>query len=431
MPDITDDQAEKSLLGSILRRPDILDDVVQIIRPIHFRHPWHTWVYESMLRLQGLKPIDLVTVADDLTINGHIREIGYDTLADLFQTEPTGAKAIYYAQIVRDNWLRRELGRLGERLATEAQSPSQTPQDTLKTLEVAIREMAEGQAEGEITTVSQEIPLTFDRLDKRWSRDTDLTGVPSGLPDLDELTCGWQPGELILIAARPSVGKTAFALHLARHAALVEGVSVFFASLEQSRSELMERLLCCQARLDSHAVRHGRLTDQDIEALRQAGRALQTAKLSLDDRGTQNLLRIGACARRVQRQHGLGLVLIDYLQLIDPDTKRETRQEQVSGMSRRLKQLARELNVPVIALAQLNRSADDHEPKLSHLRESGALEQDADTVILMHRTDATSVTGVVVDLIIAKQRNGPVGRIPVVMQKASFRFDSYDHKPHW
>jgi replicative DNA helicase len=243
-----------------------------------------------------------------------------------------------------------------------------------------------------------------------------------------------QNSELIIVAARPSVGKTSFALNFVRHIVVEERLPVLFVSLEQARVELAERLLCCQARVDSHRLRKGHLNADEIEKLMEAGDLLSQSKLFIDDTPGQNMLRIAANARRLKLRHGLRMVVIDYLQLIDPDDRRDSRQEQVSAISRRLKFLARELNVPVIALAQVNRSSEDrqdHRPRLSDLRESGAIEQDADTVMLLHRPDyhEAGLNEGIVEVIVGKQRNGPTGDVTLMFIKQYMRFENFavDH----
>ena len=236
-----------------------------------------------------------------------------------------------------------------------------------------------------------------------------------------------QNSELIIVAARPSVGKTSFALNVVRHVVVEERLPVLFVSLEQARVELAERLLCCQARVDSHRLRKGHLNSDEIDKLFEAGDVLSKASLFIDDTPGQNMLRIAANARRLKLRHELRLVVIDYLQLIDPDDKRDSRQEQVAAISRRLKFLARELEVPVMALAQVNRSSEDrqdHRPRLSDLRESGALEQDADTVILLHRPDyhEPGQHEGMVEVIVGKQRNGPTGDVTLMYEKQYMRF---------
>jgi replicative DNA helicase len=254
-------------------------------------------------------------------------------------------------------------------------------------------------------------------------------GVPTGYTDLDKILAGMQKSELIIVAARPSVGKTSFALNVVRNV-LKEGMPVLFVSLEQARIELAERLLCCQALVDSHKLRKGYLNEEEFGKLMDASGTLCETKLFIDDTPGQSMLRIAANARRLKLRHDLRLVVIDYLQLIDPDNKRDSRQEQVASISRRLKFLARELHIPVMALAQVNRSSEDrqdHKPRLSDLRESGALEQDADTVLLLHRPELREPgqhEGIV-EVIVGKQRNGPTGEVTLYYRKEFMRFENH------
>jgi replicative DNA helicase len=254
--------------------------------------------------------------------------------------------------------------------------------------------------------------------------------LPTGYVDLDDKTAGLQNSELIIIAARPSVGKTSFALNIARHIAVEDNHPIFFVSLEQSRVELAERLLCRQARVDSHKLRKGNLSSEDMQKLIEAGDVLRHAKMFIDDTPGQGMLRITANARRLRLRHGIKMVVIDYLQLIEPDNRRDSRQEQVANISRRLKFLARELQIPVVALAQLNRSPEDRQggkPRLADLRESGAIEQDADTVMLLHRPELyePAQNEGTVEVIISKQRNGPTGEVTLTFLKQFMCFENH------
>ncbi len=256
-----------------------------------------------------------------------------------------------------------------------------------------------------------------------------ISGLPTGYLDLDEKTAGLQNSELVIVAARPSVGKTSFALNIVRHLAVEQKIPTLFVSLEQSRIELAERLLCCHARVDSHKVRKGHLSSDDMQQLTQAAQDMSEAPLYIDDTPAQGMLRIAANARRLKRQ-GLKAVFIDYLQLIDPDNRRDSRQEQVAAISRRLKFLARELEIPVVALAQVNRSSEDrqdHRPRLADLRESGSIEQDADTVMMLHRPELhePGQHEGVIEVIVAKQRNGPTGEITLTFLKQFMRFENF------
>jgi replicative DNA helicase len=292
---------------------------------------------------------------------------------------------------------------------------------------------------GETKTLTEALHDAFTRLDGRIGKDNlAISGLATGYVDLDNLLAGLQNSELVIVAARPSVGKTAFALNLVRNIAVEhteeKSPVVLLVSLEMSRVELAERLLCCQARVDSHKVRKGHLNSDDIQKLMDAGDVLRKARLYLDDTPSRSMIQIAATARRIQKKHerdgGLRLVVIDYLQLIDPENRRDPRQEQVAQISRRLKFLARELAIPVIALAQVNRASEDrqdHKPRLADLRESGSLEQDADTCMILHRPgkfDGTQDDNIL-EVIIAKQRNGPTGEVTLTYLKQFNRFENY------
>ena len=290
---------------------------------------------------------------------------------------------------------------------------------------------------GQHITLQQAISEAFDRLDARKKHGRSISGLPTGYVELDDLTAGFQNSELVIVAARPSVGKTSFGLNIARKLVVEQKVPILFVSLEQSRAEIAERLLCCQAEVDSHKLRKGHLSPDDISKLTEAGEVLSKSALYIDDTPAQGMLRIAANARRLMRK-GLKAVFVDYLQLVEPDNRRESRQEQVANISRRLKHLARELAIPVIALAQLNRSPEDRQdgrPRLSDLRESGSIEQDADTVMMLHRPksdEANPESGAmgkerqegVIDVIITKQRNGPTGEVVLTFVKQYMRFEN-------
>jgi replicative DNA helicase len=282
-----------------------------------------------------------------------------------------------------------------------------------------------------LATLDEAIQDTYDRIDKRTGLSAEMqqSGLSTGFSDLNEITAGLQRSELIIVAARPSVGKTAFSLSLARNIITEERAPVFFVSLEQSRIEIAERLLCSQGRVDSHKLRKGTLNAEDMEKLIEAGSTLRnSAPLFIDDTPTQGMLRIAANARRLKRSHDIKLVIIDYLQLIEPESRRDPRQEQVAQISRRLKALARELEIPLIALAQVNRASEDrqdHRPRLSDLRESGSIEQDADAVFMLHRPDRyePGQHEGIIEVIVAKNRNGPVGEITLAYVKQYLRYE--------
>jgi replicative DNA helicase len=426
--------AERSLLSSMLRDNNVIPEAVNLVKADHFYVFGHQKIFEAITKLNddAGKPADIVTVAEYLIQNKLLDDVGGPGyLAELWDAAPSAANFRQYAEIIRQKAIVRNLIHACTDLQAEAQDQSQPATELLDSAERRILEIAEMGLTGNTVTLHEAIQEAFTRLDQKKLPGQEFSGVRTGYLDLDELTAGFQKNELIIIAARPSVGKTAFALNIARHVVVEDGMPVLFVSLEQAKVELADRLLCCQARVDSHKMRRGHLDSAEMSKIVDAGEALGGgAKLFIDDTPGQNMLRIAANARRLKKREDIRLVMIDYLQLIDPDDRRESRQEQVSGISRRLKFLARELKLPVVALAQVNRSSEDrtdHRPRLSDLRESGAIEQDADTVMMLHRPDSTEPgrDEGLIEVIVAKQRNGPTGDVSLMYVKQYMRFENF------
>jgi replicative DNA helicase len=428
-------EAERSILGSMLRDNNVIPEIVNRVRAEDFYVFGHQKIFEGIATLaveQG-KAADYITLGDWLKEKQHLEDAGgHAYLVDLWDAAPGSAgNARHYADIVRQKAIIRNLIHACTELSQQAFEQALPANELLDAAERRIFEIAEMGITGDTKTLHEAIQEAYVRLDQRKQRgDIEYSGIPTGYVDLDSLTAGLQNSELIIVAARPSVGKTSFALNVVRHVAVDEQHPVLFVSLEQARVELAERLLCCQAKVDSHRLRKGHVNNEERDKLFEAGDLLSRTKLFIDDTPGQNMLRIAANARRLKLRHGLRMVVIDYLQLIDPDNKRDNRQEQVSSISRRLKFLARELNVPVVALAQVNRSSEDrtdHRPRLSDLRESGALEQDADTVVMLHRPDyhEAGLNEGIVEVIVAKQRNGPTGDVTLMFVKQYMRFENF------
>jgi replicative DNA helicase len=339
----------------------------------------------------------------------------------------------------------RSLIHSGNEILRDAYDRTQSADELVAEAERRIMDIAKAGMIGETKTISEVVQEAFTRIDSRVGKENlAISGIPTGYVDLDNITAGLQNSELIIIAARPSVGKTAFALNLIRNVITefapdpdddTKRPGVLFVSLEMARVEIAERLLACQARVDSHKIRKGHLNSDDIQKLMEAGDVLRRARLYIDDTPQRSMLQIGATARRLQKKeekHGeLRLVVIDYLQLIEPENRRDPRQEQVAQISRRLKFLARDLKIPVIALAQVNRASEDrqdHTPRLSDLRESGSIEQDADVVMILHRPGRFGGDGSddnILEIHIAKQRNGPTGEITLTYLKQFMRYENY------
>lgn len=430
-------EAEQCVLGSMLRDNPVIGDVLQIIRPDNFYLDAHQKICQAIITLYDRgNPVDLMLLADELNNRKQIEEIGgYVYLGQLWEAAPTAANAEYYARIIRDKAIVRHLIHSSNEVLRDAYDQSMPADELLESAERKILDIAEMGITGQTFTLQQAINEAYDRIDSRQQTDqSNISGLPTGFIDLNEQTAGLQNSELIIIAARPSHGKTALALNIARHVAVEERHPVFFVSLEQSRIELAERLLCCQARVDSHKLRKGHLGATDMEKLINAAGTLRNGALFIDDTPGQGMLRIAANARRLKLREKIKLVVIDYLQLIEPDNRRDNRQEQVAQISRRLKFLARELQIPVMAMAQLNRSSEDrtdHKPRLADLRESGSIEQDADTVMLLHRPEMyePGQHEGILEIHIAKQRNGPTGELSLTFQKQFMRFENFVEAP--
>lgn len=430
-------EAEQGVIGSMLRDNNVISDVLSILRPDNFYMASHQWIFGIMVELfTAGQPIDAVILFENLKRRKLIEDCGGASyLAELWDAAPTAANAEYYANIVRGKSVLRKLIHACTELLRDAYDQTAEPDEMIGLAEKRILEITENGTTTNTVTLKESIKVAFDRIDAKHDRGGQVSGIRTGYYDLDKLTAGLQNNELIIVGARPSVGKTAFALNLIRNIIVNERIPVFFASLEQAHGELAERMLAAQSRVDSHKIRTGRLDDMDAKKLMSSAEGLigtkeSPVKLFIDDTPRQNLLRIAATARRLQYREGIRLVVIDYLQLIEPENRREPRQEQVSQISRRLKFMARELGIPVIALAQMNRSSEDRPdttPKLSDLRESGAIEQDADTVMLLHRparTDRTQEDDKF-EIHIAKQRNGPIGMVTLAYIRQYMRFENY------
>jgi replicative DNA helicase len=431
-------EAERCLLGSMFRDNAVIGDVLQIVRQENFYSDAHQKIFQGITALYDkAHPVDLVTLAEWLREQKYVEDIGgYAYLGELWESAPTAANAEYYARIVRDKAIVRNLITAGNEILRDAYDQVQPADELLEASERKILDVAQLGITGQTLTLVEAMGEAFDRIDARTQKDYTESGLPTGYLDLDEITAGLHNSELVILAARPSVGKTAMALNVVRNIIAPDAVRksapvpVFFVSLEQSRVEIAERLLCAQARVDSHKLRKGMLGSDDMDKLMRAGDVLRQARLYIDDTPSQGMLRIAANARRLKKRHDIRLVVVDYLQLIEAENRRDNRQEQVAQISRRLKYLARELKIPVLSLAQVNRSSEDrggHKPRLADLRESGAIEQDADTVLMLHRPGMyeEGKDDNTIEVLVAKQRNGPTGEVTLAYIKQFMRFENY------
>lgn len=422
--------AEQSVLGGMLLSKDAIDEVTEILTAQAFYKPAHETIYSAILDLYAKgEPADPITVAAALAKSDDLTRIGGGPyLHHLVQQVPTAANAEYYAEIVHELAVLRGLVGAGTsivQLGYGSRGDIETVKDQASALlNAALAERDTGQA----AAIGDDYEAYLDHLEARRG-NTDVTGIPTGFADLDGLLHGLHPGQVIIVAARPALGKSTLALDFARSAAIRHGHPTAFFSLEMGRREIQDRSLAAEARIGLHHIRAGTLTDADWSRAAQATPRITNAPLFIDDTASTTVTQIKARCRRLQQRHGLDLVVIDYLQLLTSGLRRtENRQLEVSEMSRSLKLLAKELELPVVVLSQLNRGPEqrtDKKPMLSDLRESGSLEQDADVVILLHREDAyvkESPKAGEVDLIVAKHRNGPTATITVANQLHYARF---------
>jgi replicative DNA helicase len=428
--------AERMLLGCVLRDPFVLADLVRLIREDHFYSDKHKKIYRAMTELFDKSAVvDPVALGEQLQRNGELVDVGADLIAEIYEQTLTAANYAYYANLVLDKAVVRDLIRVGNEILRDAYESTAPADDLLAGAETKIFSIASSRSAGDAVEIGAVLQLAFKRLSERQSKDGQWTGgVPSGFADLDNYTNGFQDGELIVLAARPSIGKTSLAMNFVEHAAVDHKMPVLFISLEMSRLELAERLLCSRAGVNLQFLRKGRLSSDDTRRLIQGGDELGSAPIYIDDTAAQTMLRIAGTARRLKQKKGPGeglrMIVVDYLQLIEGEDRQASRHEQISQISRRLKNLAKDVGVPVVALSQLNRgpeAREGHRPRMSDLRESGSIEQDADVVLLLHRDDAYDPTQNPgeADLIIAKQRNGPVGDVKLTFQKELTRFRDY------
>jgi replicative DNA helicase len=434
--------AERAVLGSILLKPDVCDDVALVVRAEDFSDESHQLLYRHLLDLHDSgKRIDATIVVERLKTQGDFERIGgAAALADVVQAVPHAAHATHYAAIVRDKALLRSLIDAGTDILRDAYDASDEPRQLLARAEEKIFSILERRSSAEAKPIQSVLEEVMVRMDARMKHEHAIGGVETGFTDLDQLCGGLHNSELVILAARPSMGKTAFAMNIAEHASINLKQPVLFVSLEMAALELADRLLCSAAQVNGHRLRNGTISQEDRRRLVQKSSEIGAAPLFIDDTPSRTLTEIAAVARRLKRKQGLSMIVIDYLQLIEPDNPRDPRQEQVARIARRLKGMSRELDIPVLCLAQLNRQAEvsrDNRPRLNHLRESGAIEQDADVVMFVHREeyyqtndeDRERVRGQA-EIIIAKQRNGPIGDVKLLWQHDFTRFVNLEHRPY-
>jgi replicative DNA helicase len=430
-------EAEQSVLGAILLADTTLYGLVinEALRPEHFYREQHATVYRAMLELyEESREIDVLTVTEQLRQQGKLDEVGGAAMVDaLAGAAPAAGNVREYARIVHNNALLRRLLTTTQQIQANVYNHEAPPRELVEWAERDILEVAHDDRQKDFRSVAEVLHDEVDKLHRLSIQQTALTGTPSGFKDLDEITGGFQPGNLVVLAARPSMGKSALVTNIAENAALEHGKPVALFSLEMSEAELAQRFVASQARIKGEELRKGRVAENRWPKILEACQRLSDAPLFLDDSSDVGILELRAKARRLHQQHsgGLGLIIVDYLQLMRPDGRVESRVEQVGQMSRGLKILARELEVPVIALSQLSRAVEsrtDKKPILSDLRESGQIEQDADLVMFIYREeyyDKESERAGEADIIVAKHRNGALGDVVLTFQKEYPKFMNF------
>jgi len=424
--------AEQSVLGSMLLDKNAIIRVVEQLSPDSFYRDAHRFIFEAMFSLfdRG-EPVDLVTITDILRKSGKLESVGGAIyITDLLNAVPTAANVDYYTKIVEEKATLRQLIEAGTSIVANAFAETDKVDQILDQAEKSVFDIALKRIRGGFQKIDSVIKSVLDKIDTLYSKKEALTGVSTGYPDLDKLTAGFQNSELIILAARPSVGKTALCLNIAGHVAIQHNVPVAIFSLEMSKDQLAQRMLCAEAEIDAQKLKTASLSDTGWKKLTRALGKLSEAPIFIDDSASLTSTEIRAKARRLKLERGLGMIIIDYLQLIRGRSRVENRVQEISEIARSLKTLARELDIPVIALSQLSRAVEqrnDRIPRLSDLRESGEIEQTADVVLFIHREDyynPQSERGNIAEIIIAKQRNGPIGKIELVFRKDITKFCS-------
>jgi replicative DNA helicase len=429
--------AEMAVLGALLLSKDALDVVVQILRPYDFYKQANRLVYETVLTLsnEGVE-VDVLTLANALQKNTQLEQAGGAAyLAQLSQSVPSSANAEYYAEIVKNEALRRHLIQVTQEISSQSYDNSIASRQLVEDAERKIFELSELRQTRQYKKASELVSSAMERIVELAKTKNPITGVPSGFRDLDAMTSGFHPGEFIIIAARPSIGKTTFALNIAAFQAVHKNVPVGFFTLEMPDLDLIDRILASEARVDSNRLRTGFLKPADLNSLKEVVDGLYEAPLFIDDTPNMKLLDLRAQARRMKSKSGIQILYVDYISLIGHENNNLPRHEQVADISRSLKALARELQIPVVALSQLTRITEDKKvPSLADLRESGSLEQDADVVLFLHRQRKTeqdakensNPNAIETELIIGKQRKGPVGTVKLVFLPMYTRFQDLD-----
>lgn len=433
-------EAEQSVLGSLMIDKNAVIKVGDIITSEDFYKDNHGKIYEAMIYLyEHHEPIDLLSLSNRLKETDNLERIGGESyLASLANTVPTAANIVHYAKIVEKKAVLRRLIDNASQIVADAYDETEEVEKTLDDAEQKIFSVSKKHIRQDFTPIKPILEEAFDRIDDLHKNKGKLRGIPTGFTDLDNILSGLQNSNLIILGARPSVGKSSLAMDIARHAAIHEKVPVGVFSLEMSKGEVIDRIICAEANIDLWKLRTGKLSsigeNDDFSRIGHAMGVLSEAPMFIDDSATLNVMAMRTMARRLQSEHGLGMLIVDYLQLIQGRGNPDNRVLEVSEISRSLKGLARELNVPILALSQLSRgieSRTDQRPKLSDLRESGSIEQDADVVLFIYREDKTKTDSEnknIAEILVAKHRNGPVGSVKLFFKEECTSFKNLDKR---
>ncbi len=432
-------EAEQSVIGAIFLEPQALITAAELLMPDDFYRMAHQKIFSTMIALSDKgQAIDVVTVTEELSAKKELEDVGgISYLSEIANSVPTAANIVHYARIVEEKALLRRLIRVATSIVEDGYAREDEVEALLSEAEKKMMEVSNRKNAGDFRHIKDVLVEAYDNIELLHTRKGDVTGIPTGFRDLDKITAGFQPNDLIIVAARPSVGKTAFALNVAQNVATKTDQNVAIFSLEMGAEQLVMRILCAEGNIDAQVLRTGALEAEDWRKLTMAMGSLSNAGIFIDDSPGIRVNEIRSKCRRLQQEHGLGMIMIDYLQLIAGSGKPgENRQQEVSEISRSLKALARELKVPVIALSQLSRGVEqrqDKRPMMSDLRESGSIEQDADIVSFLYREDyydKETENQNMIEIIIAKQRNGPTGTVTLAFAKEYNKFVNIDWSQH-
>jgi len=428
-------EAEVSVLGGVLLDNEALNRVLEVIQEGDFYRESHRKIFSAMIDLyERSEPVDLITLGEALKKRAALDEVGgVEYLNSLVNSVPTAANIAYYAKIIKEKSILRRLINRATEIVHQGYAVSGNVDEFIDRAERSIFEISEDRVRPSFYALRDIIKSSFKTIERLYEKRQLITGVPTGFTKLDELTSGLQPADLIIVAGRPSMGKTALALNICQYAAIEAGIPSAIFSLEMAKEQLVLRMLCSEARVDAHRLRGGFLGESDWPKLTRAAGSLSEAPIFIDDTPGLSALEMRAKSRRLKAEHKLGLIIVDYLQLMRGRADSDTREQEISDISRSLKSLAKELNVPVVALSQLNRRVEersDKRPQLADLRESGAIEQDADVIIFLYRDEVynrTEENRGKAEIIIGKQRNGPTDRFELTFLDKYTRFENLSY----